>query len=131
MLKNSIESNFGKKEDYNCAEKILYGANTIYNLGLNTETLKLSAGFGGGMGIESVCGALTAGVMVLSYKYVNNVAHESDKIKEVNQKLFREFMEEMNSIQCGYLKKTYRKEATGCSNIIIKAAEILDKLMIE
>ncbi|MDU5081124.1 C_GCAxxG_C_C family protein [Tissierella sp. P1] len=47
----------------------------------------------------------SAGVMVLSYKYVNNVAHESDKVKEVSQRLFREFMEKMNSIQYGYLKK--------------------------
>lgn len=73
----------------------------------------------------------SAGVMVLSYKYVNNVAHESDKVKEVSQRLFREFMEKMNSIQYGYLKKAYRKGDIGCSNIIIKTAEISDKLMIE
>lgn len=131
MLKDLIENGFGEEEDYNCAEKILYGANIVYNLGLSPEALKLSAGFGGGMGIESVCGALTASTMVLSHKYVEKVAHESGKIKEVNQKLFRQFMEEMDSIQCGYLKNTYRRADTGCSNIIIKAAEILDRLIVE
>src|SRR5690554_169748 len=89
MLKELIESGFGNEEDYNCAEKILYGANKVYNLGLDKKALKLSAGFGGGMGIESVCGALTAAVMVLSHIYVENIAHEGDKIKRVNQDLFR------------------------------------------
>jgi len=131
MLKELIENGFGDAEDYNCAEKILYGANKVYNLGLSKDALKLSAGFGGGMGIGSVCGALTASVMVLSHKYVENVAHESDKIKKINQELFRKFFEEMNSIQCTYLKKTYRKEDIGCFHIILKAAEILDKLMEE
>lgn len=131
MLKALIENGFGKAEDYNCAEKILYGANIAYNLGLSPEALKLSAGFGGGMGIESVCGVLTAATMVLSHKYVKNVAHESNKIKEINQKLFREFFEEMNSIQCSYLKRIYRKEDIGCFDIVVKASQILDRLMTE
>lgn len=91
MLYDLILSGFGKEEDYNCAEKILYGANKAYNLGLTREALKLSAGFGGGMGIESVCGALTAACMVLSHKYVNNVAHEDTKIKEMTQKFSENF----------------------------------------
>ncbi len=130
MLKDLIESGFGEKEGYNCAERILYGANIAYNLGLPKEALKLSAGFGGGMGIQSICGALTASIMVLSHKYVNTVAHESDAYKIMNQKLFNEFLSEMNSIQCTYLKKTYKTEDKGCTDIIVKTAEILDKLMI-
>lgn len=130
MLKKLIESGFGEKEGYNCSEKILYGANIAYGLELPKEALKLSSGFGGGMGIQSVCGALTASIMVLSHKYVNNVAYESNTYKKMNQKLFNEFLSEMNSIQCTYLKKTYKTEDKGCTDIIVKAAEILDKLMI-
>ncbi len=130
MLKKLIESGFGEKEGYNCSEKILYGANIAYSLGLPKEALKLSAGFGGGMGIQSVCGALTASIMVLSHKYVNTVAHESGSYKIMNQKLFSEFLSEMNSIQCTYLKKAYKTEDKGCTDIIAKAAVILDKLMI-
>jgi hypothetical protein len=29
MLKDLIEQGFGEKEDLNCAEKILWGANTV------------------------------------------------------------------------------------------------------
>ena len=37
-------------------------------------------------------------------------------------------MEDMNSIQCSYLKRTYRREDIGCYHVILKAAEILDSL---
>ena len=131
MLKDLIANDFGEKENFNCAEKILYGANEIYDLGLNNQSLKLSAGFGGGMGIESVCGALTACVMVLSHKYVDNIGRESEHIKPLTQKLFQEFINEMQSIQCTYLKATYKNEETGCKYIILKAADILDRLMKE
>lgn len=131
MLRDLISNDFGENENYNCAEKILYGANQVYNLGLTNQSLKLSSGFGGGMAIESVCGALTACVMVLSHKYVDTIGRESSSIKSLNQKLFQRFMDEMQSVQCTYLKNTYKKEETGCKYIILKAAEILDRLMEE
>ena len=46
-----LSSGFGKAEDLNCAEKILYGANEIYDLGIDKNDLKMAAGFGGGMGV--------------------------------------------------------------------------------
>ena len=131
MLRDLIQNGFGEEEDFNCAEKILYGANISYNLNLSPEALKLSAGFGEGMAIESVGGALTAGIMVLSHRYVEDVRHQSDKIKEINQRFFREFIAEMDSIKCTHLKAAHRKEDIGCFDIVLKAAEILDKLMVE
>lgn len=129
MLTNLIKDGFGSEENYNCAEKIFYGANIAYDLDLSIESLKLSAGFGGGMGVGSVCGTLAAAVMALSNKHVINIAHESDKIKEINKILFNQFLDEMGSIQCEDLKKMYKKEDIGCYDIILKAAQILDSLM--
>ena len=131
MLYDLIMNDFGKEEDYNCAEKILYGANKVYNLGLSKEALKLSAAFGGGMGIESTCGALTGAVMVLSSMYVEDIAHESKKIKDLTTKLFAEFEKEMGSIECKELKTKYRKEDIGCKNVILAAAKALDKIIEE
>ena len=65
MLKELIRGGYGIKEDLNCAETILYGANQIYHLDINSDSLKMAAAFGGGMGSESVCGVLTASIMVL------------------------------------------------------------------
>ena len=81
MLLELLEKGFGNDIDLNCAEKMLYGANWAYDLKLTPEALKLAAGFGGGMGVESICGAITGGIMVLSHLYVKQRSHESNRIK--------------------------------------------------
>ena len=129
MLKELIEQGFGEKEDLNCAEKILFGANIAYKLGLDKEALKLVAGFGGGMAIEDKCGALTAGIMVLGKLFINNNAHESTKIKELTVELFDEYKKEMGAIDCGPLKQKHRTEELKCKNVIMKAAEVLDRIV--
>ncbi|SKC84236.1 C-GCAxxG-C-C family (seleno)protein [Maledivibacter halophilus] len=129
MLKQLIENGFGKDEDLNCAEKILYGANEVYKLGLDKEALKLAAGFGGGMAIEGTCGALTGSIMVLSKLFVKNVAHESDRIKKLTTELLNAYESEMGNINCKPLKENYRSPSFGCHKVILKAAEALDKIV--
>ena len=59
-LKELLESGFGKAECYtdnerklygdvnmNCCERILYGANRAYNLGLKKEDMRIASAFGG------------------------------------------------------------------------------------
>lgn len=130
MLKELINDGFGEEQDLNCAEKILYGANQVYCLGLSPDSLKIAAGFGGGMGIESVCGALTASIMVLSKLAVVSHAHESSRIKQLAQDFFASYQNEMKSIDCTTLKKNYRNDEIKCKYVIMKAAEILDKMVI-
>jgi C_GCAxxG_C_C family probable redox protein len=129
MLSTLILQGYGKKEDWNCAEKILYGANQVYSLGLDKQALKMSAGFGGGMAIGSVCGALTAAVMVLGLLFVKNNAHESSRIKELTQELFITYKQEMADIHCDPLKAMYRTDEIQCTNVIAKAAEVLDRII--
>ena len=83
------------------------------------------------MGIESVCGALTGAVMALSSKYVENIAHEDEKIKELTEKLFQQYEKEMGSTNCKELKAKYRKENIGCKNVILAAAKVLDNIVEE
>ncbi len=129
MLKELIDNGFGIKEDLNCAEKILYGANKAYNLNLDKNSLKLAAGFGGGMAIEDKCGALTAAIMVLGTLAVENNAHESEKIKILVKELFAEYKKETGSIDCAPLKEKYRTPEKGCIDVISKAAGILDNII--
>lgn len=129
MLSELLKQGFGEKEDLNCAEKILQGANIAYNLGLDKESLKLASGFGGGMAIEDKCGALTAAIMVLGRLFVVNRAHESTKIKDLTKELFEEYRKEMGSIDCAPLKEMHRTEELKCRNVIIKAAEVLDRIV--
>lgn len=89
MLLKLLQDGFGSAMDLNCAEKILYGANWAYNMKLPGEALKLAAGFGGGMGVESSCGVITGGVMVLSSLYVSRNGHESGRIKALERNLLK------------------------------------------
>ncbi len=56
-------------EGHNCAQAVLLAFNT--DIGLKDEDLlRISSGFGSGMGrMQETCGALTGGMMVISYLY--------------------------------------------------------------
>jgi C_GCAxxG_C_C family probable redox protein len=129
MLSELIAQGYGEKEDLNCAEKILCGANQVYHLGLDQQSLRLASGFGGGMSIGSACGALTAAIMVLGILFVKNNAHESSKIKDLTQELFITYKKEMGDIDCFPLKVRHRTEDIKCRHIIVKAAEVLDTII--
>lgn len=129
MVTNLIKKGYGEKEDLNCAEKILYASNEVYKLGLDKNALKLSAGFGGGMAIESVCGALTGAIMVLGCLFVEKSAHKSDKIKTLTKELLVRYEQSMDSINCASLKEKHKTEKDKCKDIILEAAEILDDIV--
>ena len=129
MLEKLLKDGFGNAMDLNCAEKVLYGANWAYDLQLPPKALKLAAGFGGGMGIESVCGVITGGIMALSSLYVKKNGHESGRIKALEKEFIENFKAEMGSINCDELKAKHRNEEVKCSLIIAKAGEVLDKIV--
>lgn len=129
MLKELIQEGYGVKEDLNCAETILYAANQVYHLNLNSDSLKLAAAFGGGMGIESVCGVLAGSLMVLGRLFIKETAHKHPEIKELSKELFDTFQKEMGDILCKPLKDNYRTEEKKCREVILKGAEVLDKII--
>jgi C_GCAxxG_C_C family probable redox protein len=129
MLKELIQEGYGVKEDLNCAETILYAANQVYHLDLNSDSLKLAAAFGGGMGIESVCGVLAGSLMVLGRLFIKETAHQHPEIKELSKELFDTFQKEMGDILCKPLKDNYRTEEKKCREVILKGAEVLDKII--
>ena len=81
-LEELIAAGFGKAAHYtpeeneryggvnlNCCERILRGANIAYDLGMREEDMRVSAPFGGGMGIGSTCGAIVGALMALSMRH--------------------------------------------------------------
>ena len=119
-----------KRQDLNCAETILYAANEKYGWNLSHDALLFSAGFGGGVGgQELLCGALTGGVMALGRLFVRARGHESDLNQRIIKEYFALFEKEMGSIDCAPLKETYRKEETGCQEVILASARALDQII--
>jgi len=129
MLKEYIETGFGIGEDLSCSETILYGANKVWDLGLDKNALKMAAGLSAGCYTENICGALTAGIMVLSRLYVEDRAHESSYNGELVEELIKTYREEMGSELCTPLKDKYRTEEEKCRPVIIRAAEVLDRIV--
>lgn len=126
-----IESGYGKEEKMHCAEQILSAGNKVHNLGLEEADITLASGFGVGMRVESVCGALTGAVMVLGKLVVEKNAHYSPKIKDLTEKFLQEYESEMGSIYCCVLKKTKRTKDKSCDPIIYKAAKVLEEIIAE
>jgi C_GCAxxG_C_C family probable redox protein len=57
------------KEGYNCAQSVLFGFAEKLQISKDTA-LKISSGFGGGMGRkQEVCGAVSGGILVISLIY--------------------------------------------------------------
>ncbi len=128
MLTELIESGFGNKQDYNCAEKILYGANQAYDLNMSQNDMKVASAFGGGMGIEAMCGAITGGLMVIGILFTEVVQHQSPKVRELSDTFLNAYREKMSDLACKPLKKKYRTEEYGCHFVILEAAILLDEI---
>ena len=114
-----------------CSESLLNAANDIYDLDIDQKGLRIMAAFGGGMGIESVCGAITGALAALSVMFCENKAHESPELKELCRGYFAEFEEKYHSNTCSELKEKYRTEDEKCLKVIEIAAELLEKVVKE
>ncbi len=128
-LSELVDSVYGDTHDLNCAETILWGANQVYRLGVDRKALRLAAGFGGGMGIEAACGALTGAVMVIGRLFTHRRGHESPRVKELCSRFLQAYKSEMGSIDCAPLKEKYRTETAKCRPVVLKAARLLEELI--
>ncbi|MBQ9032454.1 MAG: C-GCAxxG-C-C family protein [Parasporobacterium sp.] len=116
--------------NYNCAEALLHAANEYYQLGLGEREMKLVSGYGAGIQTESVCGALLAAVSVLSLKYVETKAHESEEIKPLTQELIRRFEEELaHSILCERIRPVYFQPEKRCFRTVEAACDVLEAVI--
>lgn len=126
----------------NCAQSVLLSFASEFNLDEMTA-LKISAGFGGGMGMAETCGAVTGAYMVLGMK----AESEGKTIQEIKNetkvavKKFNEiFIAKHGSLKCKRLlgvdistpEGSAEANAKGlyisvCSGLVASAAEILEE----
>jgi C_GCAxxG_C_C family probable redox protein len=128
-ITETIENDYMKNEGLNCAETILRVSNRDLGLGLDKEALLLASGFGGGMGVGSVCGALTGSIMVLGRLYVKERAKESGRIKELETKLIEAFEKEFGTLLCASIKNRYFHPEHKCKAVVVKTSALLEDLL--
>lgn len=129
MLKEKLKKYYSQEYNLNCAETVLYAANDEYGLNIDKTGLKTMAAFGGGMGVEDVCGAITGALAVLGIVFVKDRAHESTKIKELSKEFIEIFREKLGTDNCRELKKQYRNDEERCWRMIETAGEILEDII--
>lgn len=129
MLMDKINKYYTKEYNLSCSEVMLYAASDEYNMNLKSETLKTMSAFGGGMGIESVCGAITGSLSVIGILLTKEKAHEGDRVKKLCQEFFQKFEAKLSTNNCASLKAKYKKEDSGCRVMIETAAGILDEIV--
>lgn len=128
---------------YNCAQAVFCAF--CDETGFDKETaLRLSAGFGGGVGrMREVCGAVSGMTMVLSYKLASVDPAEKGEIYALIQKAAGEFKEINGSIVCRELLNLSKgpsspvpEERTAqyyqkrpCAEIVRIAADITEKYL--
>lgn len=123
---------FYKNENYNCAEAILHACNEVYDLGLDEETMKMMAVFGGGMYVGSTCGALVGCACALSKMVTQDRAHlETDTVPPAIRLLYRNFNQTLNGTQCAQLKVQHHHPEHRCWKTVTLACEAMEKTVAE
>ena len=112
----------------NCCERILRGANIAYDLGMREEDMRVSAPFGGGMGIGSTCGAIVGALMALSMRHAG-VAEKATPLKEEVVVPFLERVRaELGALDCAAIKPRMAVEGD-CTSTVLAVARLVDEAM--
>lgn len=130
------------REGHSCSQAVFTAF--AEPLGLDYDTaVRLSAGFGGGMGrMGDVCGAVTGALMVLGLRFGGVEAEAKEKTYELVREFADRFKIRRESLDCRDLlgcdlstpegRKTAAEQslhATICSQVVREAAEILEDIL--
>ena len=118
-------------QNYNCAETILRAGNEYYNLGLHDSDMIMVAAYGAGIQSGNTCGAVLAGASILSMKYVEAKAHESEDIRPVVVNMIRKFNAIYGSTLCKDIKPQSFKPEYRCQKTIETACDIIEEVIQE
>ena len=130
MLKD-LYAKYYYEGNYNCAETIIRAGNEYYDLGLHDRDMIALGGFGAGMQSGNTCGAVLAGISILSMKYIEKKAHESTDIKPVTIMLIKRFNQKYGSVLCKDIKPQSFKPDIRCRNTIEAACDIIEDVIEE
>ncbi len=128
MLKDHY-SKYYLEGNYNCAETVIRAGNDYYELGLHDRDMQMMGGFGAGIQSGNTCGAILAAVSILSMRYIEKKAHESEDIKPVTLNLIREFNKRYGSVLCKDIKPQSFTKEIRCRNTVETACDILEAVI--
>ncbi len=114
------------KKGYNCVQAVLCAFADVTDF-TEDELFRLSEGFGFGMGVQGVCGAVSAMVFLAGLKNSKGVDALPETAKRDSYKLSKELIdtfEEMNnSVICKEIKEKPLRSCDGCIEDAVKILE--------
>lgn len=132
------------KGGFNCSQAVLGSYSEQFGLDCE-KAFKVATGFGGGMRMSDVCGAVTGAFMVLGLKYGNTTAEDKgakEKAYEMVVEFTNRFKARNGSVICRDLlgcdistpegnKEAEDKGlfATVCPKLVRDSAEILEEML--
>lgn len=123
-----------KKKGHNCAQVVACAFADKYDIDEST-LLKVSEAFGGGMGIMSVCGAVSGMLILAGLENADGNLDENTTKKKTNaagRELIAKFEEENKSIICRELKGIETKVVlASCEKCIADAIKIYNNYLEE
>lgn len=129
MLKDLAEKYY--TQGYNCAESLVRAGNEYYHLGLDEKAFKMTGAFGGGLQVGDICGALSGSACVISSKYIETKAHDSEDLKPLMLNFVRAFQTHFSSRVCSQIKAKFFSKEVHCLNTVTQTAEILEQVLTE
>jgi len=112
----------------NCAETTFFAANDAWEMGMPADFMKMMGGFGGGMGVKSVCGAVTGGIAALSCYYVRESGHNSPLLMAKVRKYHELINERIGTVDCSILLPRFNTPEKSCLPTIQAIVDILDEV---
>ena len=130
---------------YNCAQSVVASFTDLLNIE-EEVALRMSSGFGGGMGrMQETCGAVTGAFMVISFmrgKYKVGDEEAKEITNNLIQEFSKKFAEQNGTINCKSLisydlnTEEGRQEAVEadvfnkkCSNLVKLSVELLEEIL--
>ena len=116
-------------QGYNCAEAMLLAINDEYALNLPQTSIKLVSGFGGGMGKEMACGAMTGAVAGLGQLLVDSKSKDTPGFSAICAAWVDTFSEDLGSDLCSDLKPRFKAGTQGCVQTVRLTAECFERFV--
>lgn len=124
MLKERAKEYYLNR-DMNCAESVFLACVDEWDLDVPKDTAKAMGGFGGGLGVEHLCGAVSGGIAALGFLVIEERSHESSRMSELSSELMHRFQEELGSVMCVDIKRDYREDGIKCMKAIDVICDIV------
>lgn len=135
-MKHSEQANkYHQYDGYNCCQAVLAAYDDVLNIDASV-LFKLSEGFGIGSGaMNGLCGAVNAGIMILSYLISSGDLSGNTNTKGKTYRIIRDyqdrFQKQTKALICRQLKDPKSETYTPCANCISIACDCLDEILTE